>query len=478
MSDTENSPESERLNEIVYYDGDDRDVYTYIKYFESNFPLSYKEVEDSVAKENIKSDYNYFISVVTSFLIYEWDVFKDLIRIERNLNSLSNQDLKLYPLRNIESEIDKYRSCIKVNQNFFKLMLSPDLYFQIAETKSRSNPTKNNVKSKNKYKGNSNRNKSQETLSKYRHGNVSNNVVTQGNNNICCDSEDCLCYSLKNEKYMGGFNLNTVPSTTMHNISKAKATLRQFVRDWSEHGEAERSESYDPILKALVKYLPLDISNPRRQKVLVPGAGLGRLLFEVAKLGYSCQGNEISYAMLLGSNFILNYMFEKNSIRIYPYLFSLSNRPKKEDNLRPVFIPDVCINEYVKYGHDLSMCAGEFVEVYSNQIQIWDAVLTCFFLDTAKNIITYIRTIINLIPPNGVWINLGPLLYHYSGMNDVVSIELSWEEIREIISKYFNIVEEEWKDATYTRNNQSMFKVVYKCIFFVAIRNQVPFVDY
>ncbi|KAH7647240.1 hypothetical protein FG379_002383 [Cryptosporidium bovis] len=470
MSDTENTPESERLNEIVYYDGDDRDVYTYIKYFESNFPLSYKEVEDSVAKENIKSDYNYFISVVTSFLIYEWDVFKDLIRIERNLNSLSNQDLKLYPLRNIESEIDKYRSCIKVNQNFFKLMLSPDLYFQIAETKSRNNPTKNNVKSKNKYKGNSNRNKSQETLSKYRHSNM--------NNNVCCDSEDCLCYSLKNEKYMGGYSLNAVPSTTMHNISKAKATLRQFVRDWSEHGEAERSESYDPILKALVKYLPLDISNPRRQKVLVPGAGLGRLLFEVAKLGYSCQGNEISYAMLLGSNFILNYMFEKNSIRIYPYLFSLSNRPKKEDNLRPVFIPDICINEYVKYGHDLSMCAGEFVEVYSNQIQIWDAVLTCFFLDTAKNIITYIRTIINLIPPNGVWINLGPLLYHYSGMNDVVSIELSWEEIREIISKYFDIVEEEWKDATYTRNNQSMFKVVYKCIFFVAIRNQVLFVDY
>ncbi|KAH8738822.1 hypothetical protein FG386_002277 [Cryptosporidium ryanae] len=478
MSDTENTPESEKLNDVVYYNGEDKDVYTYIKYFERNFPLSYREIEDEATRENIESDYNYFISVVTSFLIYEWDVFKDLIRIERNLSSLTNQDLKLYPLRNIENEIDKYRSCIRVNQNFFKLMLSPDLYFQIAEAKNRSNLNKSKFKSKNKYKAGV-RNKTQEISNKYKYSSVNNSVGTSGNTDVRCNSEDCLCYSFKNEKHdEGSCYANGIPNTTIHNLSKAKATLRQFVRDWSEHGETERSESYDPILKALVKYLPLDIGNPRRQKVLVPGAGLGRLLFEVAKLGYSCQGNEISYAMLLGSNFILNYMFEKNSIRIYPYLFSLSNRSRKEDNLRPVFIPDVCINEYVKYGHDFSMCAGEFVEVYSSQMQIWDAVLTCFFLDTAKNIITYIRTIINLIPPNGVWINLGPLLYHYSGMNDVVSIELSWEEIREIISNYFDIVEEEWKDATYTRNNQSMFKIVYKCIFFVAIRNQVPLVDH
>jgi hypothetical protein len=36
--------------------------------------------------------------------------------------------------------------------------------------------------------------------------------------------------------------------------------------------------------------------------VLVPGAGLGRLAFEVAWQGYSCQGNEYSFFMLLASH--------------------------------------------------------------------------------------------------------------------------------------------------------------------------------
>jgi len=40
--------------------------------------------------------------------------------------------------------------------------------------------------------------------------------------------------------------------------------------------------------------------------ILVPGAGLGRLAYELARLGYSCQGNEFSMFMLLGSNFTLN----------------------------------------------------------------------------------------------------------------------------------------------------------------------------
>lgn len=38
----------------------------------------------------------------------------------------------------------------------------------------------------------------------------------------------------------------------------------------------------------------------------MPGAGLGRLAFEIVLHGYSCQGNEFSVFMLLGSNFILN----------------------------------------------------------------------------------------------------------------------------------------------------------------------------
>lgn len=47
-------------------------------------------------------------------------------------------------------------------------------------------------------------------------------------------------------------------------------------------------------------------SNREDIKVLIPGAGLGRLAFEVAKRGFTCQGNEFSFYMLMASNFILN----------------------------------------------------------------------------------------------------------------------------------------------------------------------------
>lgn len=40
-------------------------------------------------------------------------------------------------------------------------------------------------------------------------------------------------------------------------------------------------------------------------------------------------------------------------------------------------------------------------------VDIWDAVCTCFFMDTAKDIIAYIETIWNTLKPGGVWINFG-----------------------------------------------------------------------
>lgn len=48
------------------------------------------------------------------------------------------------------------------------------------------------------------------------------------------------------------------------------------------------------------------VSDVSKVSVLVPGAGLGRLAWEIARLGYICQGNEWSFFMLFSSNFVLN----------------------------------------------------------------------------------------------------------------------------------------------------------------------------
>jgi carnosine N-methyltransferase len=44
-------------------------------------------------------------------------------------------------------------------------------------------------------------------------------------------------------------------------------------------------------------------------------------------------------------------------------------------------------------------------------------VVTCFFIDCANNIIEFIETIFRILKPGGSWINLGPLLYHFSETN-------------------------------------------------------------
>jgi len=201
---------------------------------------------------------------------------------------------------------------------------------------------------------------------------------------------------------------------------------------------------------------------------------LGRLPFEVVKRHYSCQGNEFSYFMLLGSNFILNHLVHESSCSILPHVLSCSNRRGHNDHLRQVFIPDVCSADLVPSGADFSMCAGEFVEVYVQQKGQWDAVLTSFFIDTAKNPLLYIHTIANIICCGGLWTNIGPLLYHYADCPSEMSVELSWEELRRVITKYFIIKEEDWQDCYYTTNFESMMQVLYHCIYFAAIRNDVP----
>ena len=40
----------------------------------------------------------------------------------------------------------------------------------------------------------------------------------------------------------------------------------------------------------------------------------------------------------------------------------------------------------------------------------WDCVATCFFIDTAHNVIEYVETIWKILKPGGVWINLGESL--------------------------------------------------------------------
>jgi carnosine N-methyltransferase len=49
----------------------------------------------------------------------------------------------------------------------------------------------------------------------------------------------------------------------------------------------------------------------KKNRVLVPGCGLARLALELVEAGFDTQGNEVTYFMLFGSNFILNLAEKK-----------------------------------------------------------------------------------------------------------------------------------------------------------------------
>eukprot|EP01127_Copromyxa_protea_P015544 TRINITY_DN4481_c0_g1_i2.p1 TRINITY_DN4481_c0_g1~~TRINITY_DN4481_c0_g1_i2.p1 ORF type:complete len:373 (-),score=63.96 TRINITY_DN4481_c0_g1_i2:143-1189(-) len=249
------------------------------------------------------------------------------------------------------------------------------------------------------------------------------------------------------------------------NMEKVVSTLRQLCREWGEEGREERSTSYDLLVAELCRVLPVDPNNPYQYRVLSPGSGLGRLPFDICSKGYCSQGNEWSYFMLIAGNFILNKSQNKLQHTIYPFVHQTSNVVNLEDQFRAVMIPDVQTTA-LPPNADFSYAAGDFVEIYSDKPDYWDALVTCFFLDTANNIIEFIETIYKILKPGGKWINLGPLLYHYTDMPGEQSIDISYEEVLHVITKTGFIIEKNERVQTfYTHNPKGMMNTLYNAGF-------------
>ena len=374
-------------------------------------PISETEEEpDFAVPKNDPEEFNYFKSTVAAFFNYQIDSFNDLKRMEHDFNSLEKKYLQRLTFDYL-GRFERLRKAIGVNYDFL-------------------------LKVVEQYKG--------------------------------------IFKLYKNEK--GEVFMESL-TVEQKNIIKIRSTLKLFIRDWTKEGAEERKATYEPILNDLKAYFS-DKTKEDFEKginILLPGAGLGRLMFEVACLGFKAQGNEFSYFMLLCSNFILNNSSGKDDFIIQPLIHTFSNLYREDDPFKQFSIPDVSLLETLSKSPtgEMSMVAGEFVRVYKKNPNFWDGVVTCFFLDTANNVIEYIETIHDILKANGVWINIGPLLYHYTEVEGEISIELSWEEIRNIILGYgFEIKKEKEIKCTYSSISTSMMQTVYKCVYFIAVKKK------
>ena len=262
-------------------------------------------------------------------------------------------------------------------------------------------------------------------------------------------------------------------------MEKVRSVLRQLVRDWSEEGQPERI-IYSTIISDLHVHLSNTSSSEKLsdKRVLVPGAGLGRLVYEIAKSGLSCQGNEFSFYMLLVSNYLLNRCTQPGQFEIYPWSHSFANHRTSQHQFKRFRVPDEQVSgQSIDFagGVEFSMTAGEFEEVYATQQEYgqWDALVSCFFIDTAHNIFSYIRLIHDLLVPGGVWINYGPLLYHFESIPGERSVELTLEEVVKVAERVGFVIRkrEEMKDG-YCRNAESMLVYDYTCSYIIF---QKPF---
>ena len=322
---------------------------------------------------------------------------------------------------------------------------------------------------------------------------------------------------------------------TEDQVSKIDSVLKSVYRDWSMEGREERSVVYDKLLGALENYMPIqnnDRGDRGPPRVAVPGSGVARLAFEIYSKGYSSQGSDFSLPMLLASDFILNGCGGEGSslkqFAISPFLSETMNVKSVHDRLRTVVVPDIDvsavepINDF-KQSPDFTMLAGEFTSLYSHYLpgnrcvgkrqmdsdEKFDAVVCSFFIDTAPSLPHYLITIWHMLENGGLFVNMGPLMWHWSrhgcvipedvdsksttnGQGDFMSekhkqrtmhldqrylqsVDFTWEEVRDLIVNCgFELLEEELDIRTrYTSDMSSMKKVDYDCVFFVA-RKVVP----
>jgi len=269
--------------------------------------------------------------------------------------------------------------------------------------------------------------------------------------------------------------------STEEDIDKTHSVLKSLARDWSKEMSAE-----------------------------LPGAGVSRLALELSSMGYEVQGNEFSYHMLLASDYILNACSSQNPFSIAPWIGSTKNICKSLHPARQMLIPDVdpaemlarnkssLVGSITEDSPSFSMGMGEFASTYRKPSEhgAWAGVISCFFLDTAPSIIEYMQVVYDLLSENGVFINFGPLLYHWSGpparpsdnsFDDYVarfsamdqryltSLDLSWEDARAaLLNIGFEIIEEKLNlNATYTVDEKSLMSTNFRCIFFVAKKSTV-----
>jgi len=247
--------------------------------------------------------------------------------------------------------------------------------------------------------------------------------------------------------------------------------VAHLVRDWSEDGEAARACTHRPVLRAINN---LHRARRRPLTVLVPGAGACRLAWEIARRGHRVEANDASAAMIVAAHTLMHQRPDGMAGRyqLYPRVRCSGGAVRRAACLQasavgvPVARPvkrrwrgidaqhsgsdwhgslpwlTLQIGSWSKYSPPrpysppavevgmtveshtgssagratdaASASAGmrASADVRASADASFDVVVTSYFLDTQTNPAEAVARIRRLLAPSGVWINVGPLVWH------------------------------------------------------------------
>jgi carnosine N-methyltransferase len=202
-------------------------------------------------------------------------------------------------------------------------------------------------------------------------------------------------------------------------------------------------------------------SDRNQLKVLVPGAGLGRLGHEIDQLGgFEVTLNEWSMYMNLAYRFIESLAPSEHH-SFHPFVDSWSHHATTKDMQRAVSFPDISTDQL-----SVVMVEGDFSTAFASRQSHYDFVVTHFFIDTARNLMNYFETIHNVLKSSGYWINAGPLLYGTSpwaqlSLDEIIAVTkdmgFEFKEMADVCGEYtFPNERVRWMSGIYGSNERAL----------------------
>ncbi|CAE6446251.1 unnamed protein product [Rhizoctonia solani] len=248
---------------------------------------------------------------------------------------------------------------------------------------------------------------------------------------------------------LGAYGANRWSDNGPTDLSRVVEALKHCVRDWNTDADEERTRVFSPILNVL-RQVP--VHQRSETKVLVPGAGLCRLAWEIARMGFDVTANEVSSYMTLPFRMLLDKTATPATKchNICPHYSWFSHTRSNDSLFQSAVFPDILprvdkdgalidcpsnnVTEDSESSDDLYVSGGKFELIESDFLSLsspsrsktadnllsqdpsqfgslsvvpvkpsdrgYDFIVTLFFIDTATNILAYLDQIHALLRSN------------------------------------------------------------------------------